>query len=79
MNYRHNFLDTDFLLQSKLFNLSDCHHSQPSGTGYIHLRSGVCIKMVYPCSHSSTVSMNNGSAWRVAQTLGVGKILFHWL
>lgn len=44
----------------------------PQGTGYIHLRNGVCIKMVYPWSHSSTVSMKNGSAWRVAQTLGKG-------
>ena len=51
----------------------------PQGTGYIHLRNGVCIKMVYPWSHSSTVSMNNGSAWRVAQMLGEGKILVHWL
>jgi hypothetical protein len=25
------FLDTDFLLWSKLFDLSDCHHSQPAG------------------------------------------------
>jgi hypothetical protein len=37
----------------------------PQGTDYIHLRNGVTIEMVYPWSHSSTVSMNNGSAWRV--------------
>jgi hypothetical protein len=35
----------------------------PQKTGYSHLRNGVCIKMVYPWSHSSTVSMNKGSTW----------------
>ena len=50
----------------------------PQGTGYIHLRNGACLKMVYLRSHLSTVSMNNGSAWRVAQTLGEARILVHF-
>jgi hypothetical protein len=29
--FQARFLDTDFLLWSKLFDLSDCCHSQPAG------------------------------------------------
>jgi len=51
----------------------------PQGTGYIRLRNGVSIEIIYPLSHSSSVSMKNGSAWRVAQTSGEGKTLVPWL
>ena len=79
MNCRHNFwIQISCYGQSYLTWVIVVILS-PQEAGYIHLRNGVCIKMVYPWSHSSTVSMNNGSAWRVAQTLGEGKILVHWL
>jgi hypothetical protein len=65
-------LDTDFLLWSKLFDMSDCHHSKSTGN---RLRS---FKKWFVSIHEdglSTVSMKS-SAWKTAQTLGEVRFWF---